>query len=58
MNKYTWAYNNSQSPSERKIYNTLVEEIDRHLIDAENKICHAHPTWFLESNPVAEYSKL
>ena len=28
------------------------------LPDAENKIWHAHPVWFLEGNPVVGYSKL
>ncbi len=26
--------------------------------DAENKIWHAHPVWFLDGNPVVGYSKL
>ena len=26
--------------------------------DAENKIWHAHPVWFLEGNPIVGYSKL
>lgn len=26
--------------------------------EAENKIWHAHPVWFLEGNPIMDYSKL
>jgi len=28
------------------------------LPEAENKIWHAHPVWFLDGNPIAGYSKL
>jgi len=34
------------------------EQIDRTLPDAENKIWHAHPVWFLEGNPIVGYSRL
>lgn len=36
----------------------LAEQIDQHLPEAENKIWHAHPVWFLEGNPIVGYSKL
>jgi hypothetical protein len=42
----------------KKICNTLAEEISLHLPEAENKIWHAHPVWFLDGNPVVGYSKL
>ena len=58
MNKDVRAYNNSQSTSDKKICNTLAEEIDRNLPKAENKIWHAHPVWFLDGNPIVGYSKL
>jgi hypothetical protein len=29
-----------------------------HLPEAENKVWHAHPVWFLDTNPVVGYSKL
>jgi len=54
----TKKYNQSQSPSDRKICKLLAEEIDRALPDAENKIWHRHPVWFLEGNPIVGYSKL
>jgi hypothetical protein len=28
------------------------------LPEAENKLWHAHPVWFLEGNPIVGYSKL
>jgi len=35
----------------------LAKEINLHLAEAENKIWHAHPVWFLEGNPIVGYSK-
>jgi hypothetical protein len=58
MNKDIQAYNNSQSPSDREICNLLSHEIDNALPEAENKIWHAIPVWFLDGNPVAGYGKL
>lgn len=58
MNKDIQAYNNSQTDEEREICNILAEEISLNLPEAENKIWHAHPVWFLDGNPIAGYSKL
>ena len=58
INKYIQSYNDSQSAEEREICSLLAEEIDRNLPEAENKIWHAHPVWFLDGNPVVGYSKL
>lgn len=58
MNKETQAYNDLQSNADRKICNVLSGEINRNLPEAENKIWHAHPVWFLDGNPVVGYSKL
>ncbi|MBS1918887.1 MAG: DUF1801 domain-containing protein [Bacteroidetes bacterium] len=58
MNKETQAYNNAQSGSEKKICNLLAKEINQNLPDAENKIWHAHPVWFLDGNPIVGYSKV
>jgi hypothetical protein len=51
-------YNESLGPSDREICNFLSREIDQALPEAENKIWHGHPVWFLDGNPVAGYSKL
>ncbi|MCW5966243.1 MAG: DUF1801 domain-containing protein [Bryobacterales bacterium] len=58
MNPDIAKYNQSQAPADREICDLLAEEIDRNLPEAESKIWHAHPVWFLEGNPVAGYSKL
>lgn len=58
MNKDTKAYNDKQTPEEKKICDLLCDEINRYLPEAENKIWHAHPVWFLDGNPVVGYSKL
>lgn len=58
MHPDTRKYNDALSPADREICDLLACEIDRHLPEAENKIWHAHPVWFLDGNPVAGYSKL
>lgn len=58
MHPDTAAYNQKQDAEEREICNILAEEINRHLPQAENKIWHAHPVWFLDGNPIVGYSKL
>jgi hypothetical protein len=58
MNPDIAAYNNTQSPIDKAICDLLAQEVDKHLPEAENKIWHAHPVWFLDGNPVAGYSKL
>ena len=51
-------YNEMQSKEEKPICNLLMKIINRELPDAENKIWHAHPVWFLDGNPIVGYSKL
>ena len=51
-------YNNLQQAEYKKICNKLAMEIGRNLPEAESKIWHAHPVWFLDGNPVAGYSQL
>jgi len=51
-------YNDLQTPIEKQICDTLSSAISSLLPDAENKIWHRHPVWFLEGNPVVGYSKL
>jgi len=58
MNKEIRTYNNSQSTQNKKICTLLAQEIDSNLPEAENKIWHAHPVWFLDGNPIVGYSKL
>ena len=58
MNKDIKAYNDSLLKTDKAIGELLAQEIDRHLPDAENKIWHRHPVWFLEGNPIVGYHKL
>lgn len=58
MNSDTRTYNNSLQNTDKAICNLLANEISKHLPEAENKIWHRHPVWFLDGNPVAGYSKL
>ncbi len=58
MNEDTRQYNEGQSPLERAVCELLARRIAAALPEAENKIWHAHPVWFLEGNPVVGYSKL
>ena len=57
MNLDVQAYNNSQSTEDQLICNSLAEQINFYLPEAENKIWHAHPVWFLDGNPIVGYSK-
>jgi uncharacterized protein YdhG (YjbR/CyaY superfamily) len=52
------AYNDSQVTEDKNICNILADVIDESLPEAESKIWHAHPVWFMEGNPIVGYSKL
>lgn len=52
------AYNATLEWPFREIADILASEIDLALPEAESKIWHAHPVWFLDGNPVVGYSKL
>lgn len=54
----TKKYNKARAPTDRAICQLLAEQIDRGLPQAENRIWHAHPVWFLDGNPIVGYSKL
>lgn len=56
--KNTTEYNELQSGEEKKICVMLSEYINNNLKDAENKIWHGSPVWFLDGNPFVSYSKL
>ncbi|MCE8012523.1 DUF1801 domain-containing protein [Halomonas daqingensis] len=51
-------YNQRQEPSDKAICDLLAETIERHLPEAESKVWHAHPVWFLDDNPIVGYKKL
>jgi hypothetical protein len=51
-------YHQKLSPTDREICDLLATIIDGQLSDAESKIWHAHPVWFLDGNPIVGYDKL
>ena len=51
-------YNNKQAAEDKAICDLLATTINGELTEAENKIWHAHPVWFLDGNPVVGYCKL
>lgn len=58
VSKEIQVYNSKQSKVDVKICDLLATTIDKKLSEAENKIWHAHPVWFLDGNPIVGYSKL
>jgi hypothetical protein len=48
-------YNNSIEESE--LCNALFKLINENLKNAQVKIWHAHPVWFINDNPIVGYSK-
>ena len=58
MHPDTLAYNDALTPADKAICDLLAAEIDRALADAENRIWHRNPVWFIDGNPVAGYDKL
>ena len=52
------SYNEKLSAVDKKICDLLATTIANELSEAENKIWHAHPVWFLEGNPITGYDKL
>lgn len=51
-------YNQEQAAPDRLICDLLAREIDSLLPEAESKVWHAHPVWFIDGNPIVGYSKL
>lgn len=52
------SYHNVLAEEDKKICDQLYEVISKNLPEAENKIWHRHPVWFLEGNPIVGYDKL
>ena len=46
-----------QELEDKEISNLLALIIEKELTDAESKIWHQHPVWFLDGNPIVGYSK-
>jgi hypothetical protein len=56
MNPEIHAYNSRQVTVDKEICDLLASIIDSELTEAESKIWHAHPVWFLNGNPIVGYS--
>jgi hypothetical protein len=52
------AYHDAFDAHEKAICSNLMKLFNERLPEAESKIWHAHPVWFLQANPVVGYSKL
>ncbi len=57
MNIAVKEYIDRQAQEDQNICNLLSACIDKELKEAENKIWHAHPVWFINGNPIVGYSK-
>ena len=57
MNPEILTYNQQFSLEDEEIVEKLAKIINENLPEAENKIWHSHPVWFLEGNPIVGYSK-
>ena len=51
------AYHAGLAPADAAICVALRGEIDTALPDAESKVWHGHPVWFLNGNPIVGYAK-
>lgn len=56
MSENIEAYNRSLSEPEQAICRLLKDAIDANLPDAQSKIWHGQPVWFLDGNPIVGYS--
>ena len=57
MNKEIKAYNDRQTSDDKEICDRLATLIENGMTEAESKIWHSHPVWFLDGNPIVGYSK-
>lgn len=57
MNEEIKAYNATQSVNDKNICDQLAIICSSVLTEAESKIWHGHPVWFLDGNPIVGYSK-
>lgn len=56
MNPDFAAYNNEQETSRKVICELLANEIHKNLPDAESKVWHGAPVWFINGNPIVGYA--
>ncbi len=58
MNAEIKKYNDTQTEERKPICELLAEEIQHNLANAESKIWHGAPVWFLDGNPIVGYDVL
>lgn len=58
MEKEIQDYHAALTPAEKLICDKLYYTLRGQIPQAERKIWHAHPVWFLDGNPIVGYSKL
>ncbi len=51
-------YHQALSDTDRAICDRLKTEIEQALPDAESKVWHGSPVWFLKGNPIVGYHRL
>lgn len=51
-------YNDAQKESDKAVCELLMTVIESNLSDAECKVWHGSPVWFLKGNPIVGYCKL
>lgn len=57
MDKEIKSYHTKLTTADKAICEELYTIIDKELSEAESKVWHAHPVWFLDGNPIVGYSK-
>jgi len=50
-------YHGQQTSIDQEVFELLASTINGILTDAESKVWHGHPVWFLDGNPIVGYSK-
>jgi len=58
MNADIQAYHESKTPDRRAICEQLYAEICAALPEADHKVWHGAPVWFLDGNPIVGYHTL
>jgi hypothetical protein len=51
------SYNDKQTAADQVICNWLAFTIEAALPEANGKVWHGHPVWFIDSNPVVGYHR-
>lgn len=58
INQHIESYNITKDGATKEICNSLSVILCQHFSNAEAKIWHAHPVWFIDGNPIVGYSVL